>query len=440
MTRYTLSLTCFILLLAVAASGRPAAGQEEPPPSRAGHRYTEEIPVYDAAALGLVPAVIAEREPLQVDPAWGGADAVPAGRSLAPITQSGPDFLSPGATARYAITVANTESVTRTVSLVDTLPAGLAYVPGPANDLAYDAATRTLHWKGELAPGGLELVIAPAGTPLPYLDLVVFGAANLCDEFVAGGDDCDDATVTFNLGANGYSFTLYGQTLHQVTLSSNGLALGAVPETHGGNRWLPDPAAPSYLLAGLWREVDMTSAGRWHAAILRGYIAGHDVFYAQWHDAPHAADPDLTARHAIALVLDGGTLDGHAFFIYDNVSDPAGMAARGYSIGVEDRLGQRGGTHAYAPCCGGTTPPRGAPPAAGTTLHLFPALFGAGSAYSRTFGYEAVVNARVPETVANTAFYRSDSPDPAFSRGWSTHYLYVRRQTYLPLLAPEGAK
>jgi len=116
------------------------------------------------------------------------------------------------------------------------------------------------------------------------------------------------------------------------------------------------------------------------------------------------------------------------------------MAARGYSIGVEDRLGQRGGTHAYAPCCGGTTPPRGAPPAAGTTLHLFPALFGAGSAYSRTFGYEAVVNARVPETVANTAFYRSDSPDPAFSRGWSTHYLYVRRQTYLPLLAPEGAK
>ena len=336
--------------------------------------------------------------------------------------------------------MANTESVTRTVSLVDTLPAGLAYVPGPANDLAYDAATRTLHWKGELAPGGLELVIAPAGTPLPYLDLVVFGAANLCDEFVAGGDDCDDATVTFNLGANGYSFTLYGQTLHQVTLSSNGLALGAVPETHGGNRWLPDPAAPSYLLAGLWREVDMTSAGRWHAAILRGLIAGHDIFYAQWHDAPHAADPDLTARHAIALVLDSGTLDGHAFFIYDNVSDPAGMAARGYSIGVEDRLGQRGVTHAYAPCCGDTAPPRGAPPAAGTTLHLFPALFGARSAYSRTFGYEAVVNARVPETVTNTAFYRSDSPDPALARGWSTHYLYVRRQTYLPLLAAGGAE
>lgn len=438
MTKRFLGLTLFILFLTFALSDRPTAGQEETSVLAAEQRYTETIPVYDAAALGWDPVVIPDREPLPVGPEWAGASAVQAGQPLVPITKSGPDFLNPGATARYEITVANTESVTRTVSLSDTLPPQMVYVPGSADGLAYDAATRTLRWKGELAPGGLETVIAPAGTPLPYLDLADFGAANLCDEFVSAGGDCDDVTLTFNLGVNGYSATLYGQTLYQITLSSNGLALGAMPETHGNNQWLPDAATPSFLLAGLWHDVDMTAAGRWHAAIVTGLVAGHDVFYAQWHDAPHAADPDLTARHAIALVLDGGTLDGHAFFMYDNISDPAGMVAHGYTIGIEDRLGQRGATFAFAPCCGDAHAPRGAPPAPGTTLHLFPVLFGAGSAYSRTFSYEAVVQAAVPETVANTAFYRSDSPDPALALGWSTHYLYVRRQTYLPLLPAAG--
>src|SRR5690606_6557149 len=121
----------------------------------------------------------------------------------------------------------------------------LTYVSGSATGLTYDAATRTLSWKGELAPGQLDIVIAQTGTPLPYLDLADFGAANLCDDFIASGDNCDDVTVTFNLGVNGYSFTLYGQTLSQITLSSNGLALGAVPAAHDQNQWLPDPAAPS---------------------------------------------------------------------------------------------------------------------------------------------------------------------------------------------------
>jgi hypothetical protein len=115
------------------------------------------------------------------------------------------------------------------------------------------------------------------------------------------------------------------------------------------------------------------------------------------------------------------------------------MVARGYTIGVEDKPGLRGVTHAYAPCCGDPQPPRGAPPAPGTTLHLFPVLFGAGNAYSRTFTYQAVVNAQVAETVANTAFYSSDSADPALARGWSTHYLYVRRQMFLPALLAPGA-
>ena len=177
-----------------------------------------------------------------------------------------------------------------------------------------------------------------------------------------------------------------------------------------------------------------TQNGRFHAAIISGLIAGHDVFYAQWHDAPHAENPDLTARHAIALLLNGdGSLSGHAFFIYDNISDPAELVAQGYTIGIANKLGSRGATYAYAPCCGDAQPPQGYPPATGTTLHLRPFLFGADNNYQRTFSYAAVVTAPVPETVVSTAVATSSSPDPALATAWSTHYLYVRRQIYLPL-------
>jgi hypothetical protein len=219
---------------------------------------------------------------------------------------------------------------------------------------------------------------------------------------------------------------------------------------HGHNQWLPDTSAPSFLLAGLWRDTNMggvtTAAnGRWHAAIISGLIDGYEVFYAQWHDSPHADDPNLTARQAIVVVLDGdgGLTDqplvGHAFFIYDNISDPAQTVAQGYTIGIEDKLGLRGATHAYAPCCGDPQPPQGYPPPAGTTLHLRPVLFSGNNDYQRTFSFTAIIDGQVPETIVNTASATSSSADPALANVWATHYLYVRLQTYLPLLRADEA-
>jgi hypothetical protein len=244
-------------------------------------------------------------------------------------------------------------------------------------------------------------------------------------------------TVTFNLGVNGYATNMYGEVLSQLTVASNGLILGNDIIANGRNQWLPDTAAPGFVLAGLWRDVDLTNSGRWHAAIISGLVQGYDVFYAQWHDVSHANDPDLTARHAIAVILNGDSgalLNGHVFFIYDNISDSAQTIAQGYTIGIEDKLGVRGVTHAYAPCCGDPRPPKGYPPVAGTTLHLRPVLFGAANNYHRTFSYEAIVNGQVPETVTNTAVATSSSDDPALASVWSTHYLYVRRPIYIPFL------
>lgn len=403
-----------------------------------GQRYTETIPVIDIRNFGYEPMSLTS-EPINNSQLIQGGGSDP-NNPYAVIRKTAPTFLHPGATARYEISLANYESVTHTYWLTDTLPPQLTYVPDSTNNLVYDPATRTLAWQGELPSGHLEYVIEENSIALPYLDLADFGAANLCADFIASGEDCDDVTVTFNLGVNGYTTNLYGEVLSQLAVSSNGLILGNDVSANGHNQWLPDAAAPGFVLAGLWRDVDMGGGdvapnGRFHAAIISGLVEGHDVFYAQWHDAPYASNQSLTARHAIAVLLNGdGSMAGHAFFIYDNISDPAQMVAQGYTIGIADKLGVRGVTYAYAPCCNDPQPPQGYPPMAGTTLHLRPVLFGGANDYRRTFSYEAVVNAQVPETIASTAVATSSSDDPALAQVWSTHYLYVRLQTYLPFL------
>jgi hypothetical protein len=413
--------------------------------SNPNHRYTTQIPTFDVRDFGYQPVTIPINENIHHSPftlrqAQGRLIHNSLFNPLHPIIQkTGPAIISPGAVARYAITISNFESITRTYRLTDTLPSQLAYVPNLSGDLTYDAASHALTWKGEIGPGKLDMVIEPSKTPLPYLDLAEFGVPDLCDALIRDSGTCDDATVTFNLGANGYRYTLYGDTLSQIVLSVNGFAAGNNSNGTQHPQWLPNPNTPNYLLAGLWRDVDMSDGdggvnGRFHAAILSGLVEGYDIFYAQWHDVPHALDPDQTVRFAIAVVLDeddsnGSSLglNGHTFFIYDNIADPASTIATGYTIGVEDRLGERGTTYAYA---GADHLPQGTPPEAGTTLHLYPALFG--TAYTRTFTYDAVVNAQVPEIIVNTAVLTSSSPDPFQSSAWSTHYLHVRHQQFIP--------
>ncbi len=406
----------FFILLDVAQ------GEDEPTGlvvTGPGQRYTENIPVFDVHGFGYQPAVLPgalDTTSATVIEQGGGSDP---NNPYAVIRKNGPTFLHPGATAHYEIVLANYESVTHAYQLTDTLPQQLDYVPDSATGLAYDPATRTLTWQGELSPGHLDYIIEESNLALPYLDLADFGAVNLCDDFIANGEACDDVSVTFNLGVNGYTTNLYGEVLGQLTVSSNGLILAsdtAVPNPYSHNQWLPDETTPGFVLAGLWRDIDMggdtPQNGRFHAAIISGLIEGQDVFYAQWHDASQAGDPDLTARHAIALLLNGDDsaaagsaqdMADHAFFIYDNISDPAQLVDQGYTIGIADKLGARGVTYAYAPCCGDTRPPQGYPPPAGTTLHLRPVLFGAENEYSRTFNYEVVVNEPVPENVSALA-------------------------------------
>jgi hypothetical protein len=402
--------------------------------AHAGHAlqsFPNPIPILNLQDFGHTPIHLPVEERTAQMPAF-----LPTAPTL--IRKTAPGITAPNTQVKYTITLANTDHVTHTYQLHDPLPPQLTYTPAISSDLTYNPKSHTLTWQGDIPPGNLDYLIEASSTPLPYLDLAEFSIPNLCDDLIQTEGHCEDQTITFNLGLNGFSYTLYGEQFPAITLSTDGILLAEPPHAHHlhRNQAIPNTVAPNLLLAGLWRDVDMTHAGSWHAAILEGYLADHTVFYAQWHDAPHDEDINLTARHAIVIVLDGdGEFAGYIFYLYDNIAAPSQTVAKGFTIGIEDRVGGRGKTYAYAPCCGETTPPQGWTPTADTTLHLRPVLFGADNAYQKTFTYQATVNAPVLDTVINTAFVESNALDPFLASGWSTHYLHIRLQTYLPWLS-----
>lgn len=471
MLKYGLLLFFFVLifyafLFLLLATTNSAALSAEMSVINPRQRDTEQIPVIDVRDFGYAPiSMPVAEESLSLFSGMGRGPASVGSQSSADnpytmIQKIAPSFLYPAATAHYAITLTNYDSITHTYHLTDTLPpqlafvstgsitasASLATVSTRAEDdsrLTYDPETHALHWTGAIAPGHLDYVIEESPVHLPYLDLAQFGAVDLCASFIEAGQDCDDVSVTFNLGINGYHTFLYGEKVTQFVVNANGIVLaGDVADRvvfSGDNQWLPDANAPNLLLAGLWRDVDMGGVtevqnGRFHAAILQGLVEGQDIFYAQWHDAPHDDDPNLTARHAIAIPLQHVASEtrkpvgDQLYFIYENVSDSDAITVHGYTIGLEDRVGRRGVTYAYA---GEAHEQQGHPPPAGTTLQLRPVLFGTQRPFQRTFTYDAVVHAQVPQTIVNTAVVTTNN---SAIHAWATHYLQVRWQTYLPFL------
>ncbi|MBK9052868.1 MAG: DUF11 domain-containing protein [Chloroflexi bacterium] len=181
------------------------------------------------------------------------------------IRQTGPSYAQPGDTASYALTLANYEAMTRTFTLTDTLPAALTFVPSSNRELHYNPATRQLTWQGEIAPGHLDYLIEPSSLSIPYIDLADFGAPNLCDELIATQGNCDEATVTLNLGVNGYSYPFYGQTWQSITLSPDGLFLaGAAAPGTLGDEGFEQESYPGSLFQPL-SDVTLSTSTSWRS-------------------------------------------------------------------------------------------------------------------------------------------------------------------------------
>lgn len=358
------------------------------------------------------------------DPVFGAVQLTAAGQtplrlpavvqkaaSSAPdvVQKSGPPYAAPDQIVTYQINLGNPEGAARTLSLTDTLPTGLEFVPGSATGgLSYSAPSRQLTWSGSLPPAeaGYEVT---AVFPIDYVNLgsAPYNLDSLCESVT----DCDEALVTIDLAAAGESVTLFGESVTSVRVSSNGLLLGpdglAGPACLACPQPLPSAAPPNQLIAGLWRDVDMNGGqGDWYAAVVSGLLPNSvdKVLYVNWHNAAQFGNPFLTASHAIALVLDGQSEPaGRVYLIYDEISDPDALTAAGYAVGAEDKDGSSGVMAAYAPCREAaclTGSPVGAPPPNGSTLRLEPALVVGGN--GRLFTYQARITAPADTLLTNS--------------------------------------
>ena len=121
------------------------------------------------------------------------------------------------------------------------------------------------------------------------------------------------------------------------------------------NQYLPEPQEVNQVLAGLWRDVHPGTGGQgeFYGTLLTGLLENPDdmVFYGNWHDVGQFDDPTITSRHAIAVVLDGQSEPaGRIYYIYDDITGD--LTTNGFTVGVENKMGDMGETWAFAPCGG----------------------------------------------------------------------------------------
>lgn len=353
------------------------------------------------------------------------------------LTKTGPSQAQPDEIITYEISLDNLDNMTHTFQLTDTLPVGVTYVPNSATGgLIYDELNRQLTWQGEIGLGALGYEITTVNPPLSYINLgdQLGTSSNLCDLF----SNCDDTAVHFDLSGEPASYTFYGESLTDLFVSANGVIYG--PEGHLGVACAacpqPVPVATelNQVMAGLWRDLDASfGTGQWHGALLEDWIPGHTVFYANWHDVGQAGDPFTTSRHAIAIVLDGQTEpNGRIYYLYDYVPDPENIMDYGYTIGVENKVGDAGQIVGFAPCADASCTQSAATgyiPAYGTTLRLDPAIVGGASA--KTFTYQVQVKAEPGTLLTN-------SVDMTFSgnseKNTAVADVSVAYRTYLPIV------
>jgi uncharacterized repeat protein (TIGR01451 family) len=423
-----------------------------PPGARISLGVTANTTTFNAARDGMdgwgfawleltTPGQPAQRLPIAVRKSYASAPELLTKEASALTAQAG-ELVS------YTVTLRNLDSIANSYSLVDSLPLGVEYVAGSATGgLIYNPTTRQLTWNGQIAPRTINYTITPV-SPLPYLNLADWGAPGICATYFP--TDCDDKAIVWGLGTERYTF--YGETMDTIVQSSNEMLFGldgwlglACPAC---NQFLPQPVEINQIMAGLWRNgrPGITGGGEFYAGFMTGVLNNpeDEVFYANWHDVEQRGAPAITARHAIAVVLDGQSEPaGRIYYIYANIT--GNLAPYGYTVGVEDKHGERGTTWAFAQCSYASCIPHvpvGSQPANGTTLRLDPVT--TGTDWFKTFTYQVRVTSPTGALLANVVRVTSNSPDPVAQSMWAAADVTVPgpnlfvNKTGDPMIQPPG--
>jgi subtilisin family serine protease len=199
-----------------------------------------------------------------------------------------------GGIATYTITLANTDIVTRTFHLTDSVPVNATYVPASATGgLVYNGGSNQLTWSGDIGPSGFS-VDAGVGYA-PFLALSGFGVLP-----AAKPSNPDDGGVAYTVPA----FQYFGQTYTSIIWSVNGTVEAGTASgvaAGGANQALPNAALPNNVLAPWWTDLDMTSSGNWYIGILSDGV--NDFLVLEWNNVPRYGDASSRATFQVWIQL-----------------------------------------------------------------------------------------------------------------------------------------
>ncbi len=311
----------------------------------------------------------------------------------------------------YTLQLVNPADIIQTYGISDTLPANVDYIDNTAtNGLVYDDVARRLSVVDQVDPA-LRIVSADLGG---YIDLLAQNP-NLPPVDCVGL--CDDDFFTIE----DQDFYFMDEHFDTIYVSVNGFAAFTPPPTGAvtnAPQEMPDPTAPSHLVAPLWTDFDLegTAAddeggGKLYAAEVTDGVTIWNVF--EWRNAAHwgNAQPNSPSNivHTFQLWIQRGS--SNMWYTYGRL-DEFGQWGYPVAIGVEDRTGLLGSTLFY----NGT----GGLPSLDIDTRI---LSNGGKAY--TF------HAKVTEGLfANNVAYATDGEETYVA--W--HRLRVGGDIYLPLI------
>ncbi len=228
----------------------------------------------------------------------------------------------------YLIKLSSVGTVTLThASLVDPLPAYLAYVPDSVVGATYNPQLDQIEWSGVLPPGA-EGDYRWEDMAYEWVDATVDGI-----HVPDGGDD--RSLGPFNIG---FSFTFYGAEYTQFYLNTNGQVLFETGSSAFSNVGIPNPSTPNNFIAPFWDDL-VSSTGTMYYKLLGS--APNRRLVIEWADVHrYSSSGSLTFEVILhegsnRIVLQYHTLDG------------ASADGESATVGIEDGGGVEGIEYQY---------------------------------------------------------------------------------------------
>lgn len=349
-----------VMLLSTVNVWRPASAvpQIEVPPRVAGPLAPlPPAPNAGAPAAALDPGPIYDGGPLIARPAPAGAvggSGQQAQSAAAPEVSKAvsPQTATPGQTVTYTLRIASQDTLSRSVELIDRLPAGVTYVPGSLSGMgaAYDPDENAIRVGVVLTPTRAanysyedNLSVPDLAAHSPLGGFVDFSAPpyNLVP-----APRADNSALNFNVQC---PFDFYGATdgtANFLGYSTNGLFFPrGIPATSAGSSQataLPDPATPNGLIAGFWESMSLTNTNTFtnsgRLPVLFNTTCDKRISVLQLKNLHTRTDSNPT-RNAldVELVYDHAQPE-HYWVLYNNVRGPLLEGV----IGLENSSGTLG--------------------------------------------------------------------------------------------------